>query len=230
MLISLPKELRWRVYPASYIKTIKKPAVRLRIPHLFHVCLAKEATRPELPLCKSGTVFYWGRLSNKTWIFRRNWLASLNKQFNSDFFDFNDWIAKLSMRKGQNCTDVGREMFKVLRLVRQYCAILVQSRHPDLLSFKGRNKSDFKTLNPPVESVAHRILILLWPRGWSALSSTVCSGFSNCDKVKHPETALSDGAFPHHYAWWGFRAMKHWVGSHDPLYWCIPDTTKIRWT
>lgn len=88
---------------------------------------------------------------------------------------------------------------------------------------KEWNKSDFKTvldLEPPEESAAHRILILLWLRGRRALSGAVCSGLQNCDKAKYQREGSARWGFCPFItkrAWWAFKTMIHWWGLHKPL-------------
>ena len=89
---------------------------------------------------------------------------------------------------------------------------------------KEWNKSDFKTVLDLEESVAHRIL----QRGQRALFGAVCSGLQNGDKAKYHREGSTRWVFcpfVTKHAWWAFRAMIHWVGSHKPLHWYVPNVT-----
>lgn len=134
-------------------KNKRFPALRFPIPLSFYACPAKDVTTPQLTLYNSGTVFSWRKLCSKVWMFRRNWLASLNKQFNHrrtslSFMTELRWcLSKLSTRKGHHCTHVAlkssadggeqTEMKKKKKASTVLFQALVQTRYPNLLSSEG---------------------------------------------------------------------------------------------
>lgn len=109
-----------------------------------------------------------------------------------------------------------------------------QTRWPDLLSSEWMRQQLLQgclRLQPPEESLAHRVLILLWLRGQRVLSGAICSWLQNCEKAKYHRA----GSTRHNFcllitkcAWWAFRALitsgRFTCASSLVHAWCHPWT------